>query len=433
MLQDGRARRYVTSMASSAASLPKGPVRSDGAVADFEVYRLSLVPRLWFLSQTTDCRVHEQKSAGDILPSMFTDAGLTDLSGPPSSSTRQYTIQFNETRPAFRHAADGGGRLVLFLPAHRERAHAGHRQPEYGVHRHISNATLYIVGGADDTTQLLDFNHDRHHRARQDDAAGLRTGQSRRAAAERAADRVADRRRRGARRIPLARRGELHQRERHRPVRQRQRQYPGAGGVVANRAKWEMEAAEAVATLFDGASQFGGMVPGGTFTVASQPASPYDEPMSVRSVTHHASDDTWLNQRGTASYSNRFIAFPFGDHLASADHHAAPAHEWHLYRVGHGSAEHGGLDHQRAERRGDLYRRHGAGEGAVLLGLARRIRPAATRSGRASIQPWAGKGWGAQFTAPRRHRSRGGLRRWRSRPARSSSAACTTARRRRST
>ena len=28
---------------------------------------------------------------------MFQDAGLTDLSGPPSSSQREYTVQFNET------------------------------------------------------------------------------------------------------------------------------------------------------------------------------------------------------------------------------------------------------------------------------------------------------------------------------------------------
>ena len=155
------------------------------------------------------------------------------------------------------------------------------------------------------------------------------------------------------------------------------------GSVVANRAKWEMEAAEAVATLYDGASQFGGLVPGGTFTITSQPASPYDGTYAVRSVTHQASDDTWLNQRSTASYSNRFIAFPSATTWRQPIITPRPRMNGIYTALVMGPQSSGGLDHQRAERRGDLYRRHGAGEGAFLLGLARRTRPAATRSGRA--------------------------------------------------
>ena len=111
------------------------------------------------------------------------------------------------------------------------------------------------------------------------------------------------------------------------------------GTVVANRAKWEMEGAEAVATLYDGASQFGGLVPGGTFTITSQPASAYDNTYAVRSVTHHATDDTWLNQRRRRVLFQPVHRVPLRDDLARADHHAAPAHERHLHRVGDGTAE----------------------------------------------------------------------------------------------
>jgi len=75
----------------------EGPVRGQAGASEMEVYRLILVPKLWFLNQTVDCRVYEKKSATDIIKSMCTDAGLTDLTGPPSSSTRDYTIQFNES------------------------------------------------------------------------------------------------------------------------------------------------------------------------------------------------------------------------------------------------------------------------------------------------------------------------------------------------
>ena len=35
------------------------------------------MPRLWFLNQTHDCRVYQNKSVQDILTAVFTDAGLT--------------------------------------------------------------------------------------------------------------------------------------------------------------------------------------------------------------------------------------------------------------------------------------------------------------------------------------------------------------------
>src|SRR5579872_1278565 len=54
ILQDetGSPIRYFHGIVRSVTD--EGPVRSDTDVADFELYRLILVPRLWFLSQTTD-------------------------------------------------------------------------------------------------------------------------------------------------------------------------------------------------------------------------------------------------------------------------------------------------------------------------------------------------------------------------------------------
>src|SRR3974390_3243334 len=75
----------------------EGTVRGTTGAATQQVYSIVLVPRLWFLGQTLDCRVYQKKSAGDILEAMFQDAGITDVSGPPSSSQREYTVQFNES------------------------------------------------------------------------------------------------------------------------------------------------------------------------------------------------------------------------------------------------------------------------------------------------------------------------------------------------
>ena len=40
----------------------EGPVRGVTGASDFESYRIVLVPKLWFLDQTVDCRVYQKMS-----------------------------------------------------------------------------------------------------------------------------------------------------------------------------------------------------------------------------------------------------------------------------------------------------------------------------------------------------------------------------------
>ena len=430
ILQDetGSPVRYFHGIVRSVTD--EGTVRSDTAVANYELYRLILVPRLWFLSQTTDCRVYEMKSAGDILNSMFTDASLTDLSGPPSSVTRQYTIQYNETDLHFAtRLMEEEGWFYFFQ--HTASAHTLVIANQNSAFTAIANATLYIIGGADGTFHMLDFDQTSVTVRGQMTLAGLRAGQPRRVAAKRAADRVEDRRRIDARRFPLAGGGELYQRKRHRSVCQRQRQHhPGR-----QRRRQPREMGD-------------GGVGGGRNAVRR--VMPVRRPGAGRDLHHHqpagqrvrqhlcgAQRHAQCHRRHLAEPERHRVLFqpvhrvPVRDHVARADHHAASEHERHLHRAGDGAAELRAIHHRRPERRGNLYRRHGAGEGAVLLGLARRTPPAATRSGRASSSPGparAGARSSCHASAPK-SRSPSSMA---TRTGRSSSAACTTARRRRS-
>jgi type VI secretion system secreted protein VgrG len=62
-------------------------------------YRARIVPWLWFLDQTADCRIFQQKSTPDIVQQIFKDLGFTDfqlkLTGdyPP----HEYCVQYRET------------------------------------------------------------------------------------------------------------------------------------------------------------------------------------------------------------------------------------------------------------------------------------------------------------------------------------------------
>ena len=88
---------------------------------------------------------------------MFQDAGLTDLSGPPSSATREYTVQFNESDLHFAtRLMEEEGWFYFFQ--HAAGAHTLVIANANTAFQAISGATLYLLGGGDDTYQLLDFN-----------------------------------------------------------------------------------------------------------------------------------------------------------------------------------------------------------------------------------------------------------------------------------
>src|ERR1700733_2706849 len=90
--------RYFHGIVQTVSS--HGMTRGQSADA-YYVYRLVVVPRLWFLSQTVDCRVFQQKTTVDILKQVFADAGLTDVTYPSPGAAREYTVQFNESDLTF--------------------------------------------------------------------------------------------------------------------------------------------------------------------------------------------------------------------------------------------------------------------------------------------------------------------------------------------
>ena len=122
---EGEPVRYFHGVVQGVTAM--GTARSESDPHDNQLYHFSIAPRLAFLEHTVDCRVYQNMSAGDIITAIFNDAGLTDVSGPPSSSSREYTVQFNEsdlhfvTRLMeeegwyyfFKHRADGHTLVIV--------------------------------------------------------------------------------------------------------------------------------------------------------------------------------------------------------------------------------------------------------------------------------------------------------------------------------
>jgi type VI secretion system secreted protein VgrG len=73
---------------------------SQGARADrFSQYRAEMVPWLWFLTRTADCRIFQQKTVPEIIQQIFSDLGFQDYSLRLHGSFRkwEYCVQYRET------------------------------------------------------------------------------------------------------------------------------------------------------------------------------------------------------------------------------------------------------------------------------------------------------------------------------------------------
>jgi type VI secretion system secreted protein VgrG len=70
---------------------------------ELRAYRVEVVPWLWFLTRTANCRIFQQKTAVDIIKQVFDDLGLTDYQVQITRDLvkRDYCVQYRETAFAF--------------------------------------------------------------------------------------------------------------------------------------------------------------------------------------------------------------------------------------------------------------------------------------------------------------------------------------------
>ncbi|MGC8468567.1 MAG: type VI secretion system Vgr family protein [Acetobacteraceae bacterium] len=267
----------------------EGDARSGGA------YAAEIVPALWFLSQTENSRFFESKTAEDIITSLLGNAGITQysfkLQGTPP--TRLYTVQHNESDLNFiTRLMEEEGWFYFF-----EHSASGHNLVIADSNTAFSSLPLSALGVAANAKL---------------EAADVLVGWS--AATVTAYGNVAlndydptattkDIYKSEATTLTAA--GAANRNVYHWPARTLD---PGESD---NRARRRIEAAEAFATLCQASGWNHGAVPGGKFTVATDPASGKSNvAYAIRSVVHVATDVDWIAGGGAKSYANHLTCFP---------------------------------------------------------------------------------------------------------------------------
>ncbi|HSS76421.1 MAG TPA: type VI secretion system tip protein TssI/VgrG [Thermoanaerobaculia bacterium] len=74
-----------------------------GGADRFAAYHAELVPALWLLTLAADCKIFQNKTAPEIVKSILSDMGITDVkdSLTKTYASREYCVQYNETAFAF--------------------------------------------------------------------------------------------------------------------------------------------------------------------------------------------------------------------------------------------------------------------------------------------------------------------------------------------
>src|SRR6266542_4200110 len=89
-LADG-GERYINGFVSRFAQ--------SGSDARFTYYHAEVVPWLWFLTRTADCRIFKNMTVPDIILKIFRDLGFSDVKNALEGSfePRDYCVQYRET------------------------------------------------------------------------------------------------------------------------------------------------------------------------------------------------------------------------------------------------------------------------------------------------------------------------------------------------
>ncbi len=95
--------RYINGIINSFSQGGSAPLEGSATPKIFASYRATLVPWLWFLTQTSDCRIFQNQTVPEILEAVFRALGFTDyaLRVQGTFAPREYCVQYRESAFAF--------------------------------------------------------------------------------------------------------------------------------------------------------------------------------------------------------------------------------------------------------------------------------------------------------------------------------------------
>lgn len=262
---------------------------------DVYSYRAEVVPWLWFLTRTANCRIFQNQTAPQIIEKVFTDLGFKDFAPDLKRpcDKREYCVQYRETAFNFvSHLMEEEG--ILYFFRHENGKHTLVMADHVGAYKDCPENKVRYYGGKLAPNHLTEWSHQYEFRPGkwaqtdynfEDPLKPLLTGTKT----------VID--------LPGVDKFEVFD-------------YPGDYFVKKDgedEVKIRMEEEEAVHDVVTSAGECCTFTPGGKFKldghdVASESGKGY----VVTSIQHSAVEASYGNSSQTSRYSNSFTCIPDG-------------------------------------------------------------------------------------------------------------------------
>jgi type VI secretion system secreted protein VgrG len=257
------------------------------------LYHLEIVPKLWFASQTSDCRVFHKKSTKDIIDVILKENGITDISYKiqGDQSPYDFVAQYNETDLAFiTRLMEAEGYSYFFEFS--ENKHVLVISDNNTAFTAVSSAKMLIADKAttlDAVTTWRRTNTTAVGKVKLSDYDPLKPSSP------------VD----GEQSTVLTTAGTSVRDVYEWPAR------TDKTATSTSRARLRQEIAEAQAGLIDATGYNHEFYPGGKFTLAAGPSKlEIEGDYGIQAVVHDAIDEVHANTGAITDYANSFVTFP---------------------------------------------------------------------------------------------------------------------------
>jgi len=127
--------------------------------SSFREYKLVMVPWLWFLSKTENCRIFQNKNTKDIVSQIFSDLGFSDFDfRAAGGALREYCVQYAESDAAFvSRLLEEEGYAYYFT--HEEDKHTLVIVDKANAYNECTETNLTFSKGSTPDSQIVDWKH----------------------------------------------------------------------------------------------------------------------------------------------------------------------------------------------------------------------------------------------------------------------------------
>lgn len=268
-------------------------------------YRMVMVPWLWFLSQTNDHRIFQEKNTKEIVTQIFNDLGFSDFDFKAAGGKkREYCVQHNESDLNFvsRLLEEDG---IAYYFEHDDKKHKLVLVDQQNAYKDVAETNLEYSKGNTPNTQITAWEHvylfkkgkwslnDYNFKEPKKDLNASTKTKSQYA------------------------KNDAYEHY----------EYPGYYDTTmgADLVKIRLDAEESDRNIVKGASDCSSFFAGGKFKVAKHATSSEKGVYILTNVSHKATDNSYFSGgEGSSEYKNEFFCLPADVHFRPKNQHLKP-------------------------------------------------------------------------------------------------------------